>query len=311
MGDDLAHRPVLLAEAMEGLAVKPGGSYVDATFGRGGHARALLERLDARGRLLVMDKDPQAIACAREMLGGDRRVTIVQDTFAHLGRALGEAGMGGAADGVLMDLGVSSPQLDDPRRGFSFRHDGPLDMRMDPGQGVGAAQWIARASEEEIATVLKTYGEERYARRIARAIVAARRERPITTTAQLAAIVAAANPAWEKGKDPATRAFQAIRIHINRELEDLEAGLNQAVGALAPGGRLVVIGFHSLEDRLVKRFMRRQARGVPMPRGVPLTEQASGRTLRVVGKARHASAEEVAINPRARSAVLRVAEKLP
>ena len=300
----------MLAEAVEALAMKPAGVYVDATFGRGGHARAMLERLGPGGRLMVMDKDPQAIAWARDMMGGDARVTIVQGSFAQLGGALRNAGVAEGVDGVLMDLGVSSPQLDDPRRGFSFRREGPLDMRMDPEQGISAAQWIARASEEEIATVLKAYGEERFARRIARAIVAARREQAITTTAQLAAIVAAANPAWEPGKDPATRTFQAIRIHINRELEDLDEGLRQAVEMLAPGGRLVVISFHSLEDRRVKRFMRRQSQGAPVPRGVPVMEPAPGRTLRVIGKPRYASAGEVDVNPRARSAVMRVAEKL-
>jgi len=310
MTDDFAHHPVMLAEVMEALSVKPSGKYIDATFGRGGHARALLERLGPEGRLLVMDKDPQAVACARTALGGDSRVTIVQGSFARLGEACGRLGLTGRVDGVLLDLGVSSPQLDDPRRGFSFRKEGPLDMRMDPTQGVSAAQWIARASEQEIARVLRDYGEERFARRIARALVAARREQAITTTTQLAAIVAAANPAWEQGKDPATRTFQAIRIHVNHELEDLEQGLGQALEVLAPGGRLVVISFHSLEDRMVKRFMRRQAQGAPLPRWAPVTEQARDRVFRVVGKPRHAGAGEVAANPRARSAVLRIAEKL-
>lgn len=310
MADDLVHHPVMLAEVMEALAVKSGGYYVDATFGRGGHARALLERLGPGGRLMVMDKDPQAIAWAREVLGGDPRVIIVQDSFARLEEEIRCAGWMGKVDGILLDLGVSSPQLDDPRRGFSFRKEGPLDMRMDPAQGISAAQWIACASEQEIATVLREFGEERFERRIARAIVAARREQAITTTAQLAAIVAAANPAWEQGKDPATRTFQAIRIHVNRELEDLEQGLRQTLEVLAPGGRLVVISFHSLEDRMVKRFMRRQSQGAPLPRGVPVMEEARDRTLRVVGKPRYATSGELAANPRARSAVLRVAEKL-
>lgn len=305
-----AHQPVLLAEAIEGLSINPSGIYVDATFGRGGHARAILQRLDAQGLLLAIDKDPQAVAAAREMFAGDARFFIEQGTFAMLEHYVQERGWTGRVDGVLLDLGVSSPQLDDPRRGFSFRHDGPLDMRMNPQAGMSAAQWLASAKEAEIISVLRTYGEERYAPRIARALTAARKVSPITTTGQLAAIVAAANPAWEPDKDPATRTFQAIRIFINRELEDVEACLPQALAALAPGGRLAVISFHSLEDRIVKRFIREEARGDHFPVGVPVLATALQPRVRPVGKAMHAGAEELSANPRARSAVLRIAEKI-
>jgi len=305
------HRPVMLAEVLEALAVSAGGRYLDATFGRGGHAAAILERLGPEGRLLAMDKDPQAVQAAHARFGADARFSIVHDSFATLEAVLAGHGWSGRLDGVLLDLGVSSPQLDDAQRGFSFRHDGPLDMRMNPEVGESAAQWLARAPEREIARVLRDYGEERFARRIARAIVQARQESPICTTARLAAIVAAANPSWEQGKDPATRTFQALRIHINRELEELQSALEQAVRALAPGGRLVVISFHSLEDRIVKRFMRRAAQGEVLPRRLPVVEAARGVTLRIAGKAQRPGALEVAANPRARSAVLRVAERLP
>ncbi len=304
------HRPVMLAEVLEALAVTARGRYLDATFGRGGHAAAILERLGPEGRLLAMDKDPQAVQTARARFDDDPRFLVAHDSFAALEPVLEARGWSGRLDGVLLDLGVSSPQLDDPRRGFSFRHDGPLDMRMNPAAGESAAQWLARAPEGEIARVLRDYGEERYARRIARAIVQARQESAIVTTAHLAAIVAAANPAWEQGKDPATRTFQALRIHINRELEELQSALAQAVRMLAPGGRLVVISFHSLEDRIVKRFMRRAAQGEALPRRLPVTEAARGVTLRIVGKPRRPATAEVADNPRARSAVLRVAERL-
>ncbi|MFQ5487255.1 MAG: 16S rRNA (cytosine(1402)-N(4))-methyltransferase RsmH [Gammaproteobacteria bacterium] len=305
------HRPVMLAEVLEALAVTACGRYLDATFGRGGHAAAILERLGPEGRLLAMDKDPQAVQAARARFGSDPRFAMVHDSFAALESVVAGRGWSGRLNGVLLDLGVSSPQLDDPRRGFSFRNDGPLDMRMNPAVGESAAQWLAHASEGEIARVLRDYGEERYARRIARAIVRARQESPIVTTARLAALVAAANPAWEQGKDPATRTFQALRIHINRELEELQSGLEQAVRVLAPGGRLVVISFHSLEDRIVKRFIRRAAQGEALPRRLPVTEAARGVTLRTVGKPRRPAAAEVAVNLRARSAVLRVAERLP
>lgn len=304
------HHPVMLQEVVEALRIRPSGVYLDATFGRGGHAGAILERLGEQGRLIAIDRDPQAVQVAKERLAGDHRFTIQQGTFAMLEFVAEAAGVAGKVDGVLFDLGVSSPQLDDPARGFSFLRDGPLDMRMDPGQGESAAAWLARARETDIAHVLKTYGEERYAKRIARAIVQARQESPITTTARLAAIVTAANPAWERDKHPATRAFQALRIYINGELEALEASLPQAVRALAPGGRLAVISFHSLEDRIVKRYMRREARGEDLPRHLPLLPNAAQPTLRAVGKARFPAEAEVRDNPRARSAVLRVAERV-
>lgn len=305
-----AHRPVLLAEVIEGLSIRPSGIYIDATFGRGGHARALLQRLDAQGVLLAIDKDPEAVAAARKMFADDARFSIEQGTFAMLEHYVQERGWKGRIDGVLFDLGVSSPQLDDPLRGFSFRHDGPLDMRMNPQAGMNAAKWLSNAKEAEIISVLRNYGEERYAPRIARALIAARNESPLITTRQLAAIVAAANPAWEPGKDPATRTFQAIRIFINRELEDVATCLPQALDALTPGGRLAVISFHSLEDRIVKRYMREEARGDRFPVGVPVLATQCQPRVRLVGKAIHASAQEVSDNPRARSAVLRIAEKI-
>ena len=310
MNDALIHHPVMLQEVVESLQIRPAGVYMDLTFGRGGHALAILERLDERGRLIAIDRDPQAVQAAKERLGSDRRFTIQQGTFAMLEFVAETAGVAGKVDGVLFDLGVSSPQLDDPARGFSFLREGPLDMRMDPARGESAATWLAQAKEADIAQVLKTYGEERYAKRIARAIVQARAETPITTTAQLAAIVTAANPAWERDKHPATRAFQALRIFINAELDELEAALPQAVRVLAGGGRLAVISFHSLEDRIVKRFMRREARGEEAPRHLPLPPDAARPVLRLIGKARFPSAAEAAANPRARSAVLRVAERL-
>lgn len=304
------HRPVLLSEALDALAPAPGGVCMDLTYGRGGHAAALLERLGPTGRLVVMDRDPDAIADARARFGADARVTIRHGSYAGAAVVASELGLSGAVNGVLMDLGVSSVQLDDAARGFSFLRDGPLDMRMDPGAGISAADWIARAGEGEIAGVLREFGEERHAKRIARAIVAARAEQPILTTGQLRAIVARANPSREPGKDPATRAFQAIRIHINRELEALEQSLPPLVDTLAPRGRLAVISFHSLEDRIVKRFIRREARGDEFPRGLPVTDAMRNPRLRAVGKAIHPGAAEVAANPRARSAVLRVAERL-
>lgn len=307
----MKHRPVLLEEAVAGLAIQPGGLYVDGTFGRGGHARAILARLGSEGRLLALDKDPQAIAVAQEQFLSDKRFMIERGSFAMLKQHLEKRGGLGKVSGVLLDLGVSSPQLDDPGRGFSFSHDGPLDMRMDPQSGTSAADWLAVASEREIVQVLRDYGEERYAKRIAAAILQARAATPIRTTGQLAGIVRAAHPAWEKDRDPATRSFQALRIFINQELDDLETCLPQCVEALAPGGRLAVISFHSLEDRIVKRFMRKEARGGEFPAGLPITQAHFHPTLRIVGKAIHASAVEVQANPRARSAVLRVAERLP
>ena len=303
-----AHAPVLLEETLAGLAIRPDGTYVDATYGRGGHARAVLARLGSGGTLVVVDRDPEAIDHARQELGADPRVRIRHATFDRLVELLGEA----SADGVLLDLGVSSPQLDDPARGFSFLRDGPLDMRMDPGSGPSAAEFLAGAAEAEIARVIATYGEERFARRIARSIVAARAGAPLSTTGALADLVSAAIPARlrEPGKHPATRTFQALRIHVNRELELLELALQAALAVLRPGGRLAVISFHSLEDRRVKRFMRSQALGDPVWRGLPDAPLAAQPRLEIVGKAQHARPEEVARNPRSRSAVLRVAGKV-
>ncbi len=287
----------------------PSGFYVDGTFGRGGHSRALLEVLDSDGQLLGVDKDPAADRAAEELVMGEPRFHFFHGSFAQLPHQLRRMGIG-AVDGILLDLGVSSPQLDDAGRGFSFQHDGPLDMRMDTSSGETAADWLARAGEAEIADVLFQYGEERFSRRIARAIVRERAQAPITTTARLAEIVSAANPRWEKHKHPATRAFQGIRIYINRELDDLQDLLAVALDLLAAGGRLVVISFHSLEDRMVKRYMRDMARGEQLPAGVPVRDEKLNRRMKLVGKAVRASKEEVAVNVRARSAIMRVAEKL-
>ncbi|WP_353981820.1 16S rRNA (cytosine(1402)-N(4))-methyltransferase RsmH [Salinicola endophyticus] len=306
---DYRHTSVLLDGAVDALVRSPHGCYLDGTFGRGGHSRAILERLAPEGRLLAIDRDPAALAAAAAIT--DPRFQICPGVFAELDRHAADAGLAGRLDGVLLDVGVSSPQLDDPERGFSFLRDGPLDMRMDPDSGVGAAAWIAHSDEQEMARVFKTYGEERFAKRIARAIVAARREAPIARTQQLAEIVKAAHPAWEKGKHPATRVFQAIRIHLNDELGQLERALSAALETLAPGGRLVVISFHSLEDRLVKRFIRDQSRGdTHLPRGMPIREDQLNKRLKPVSKALRPGEREVDGNPRARSAVMRIAEKL-
>ena len=301
-----AHVAVLFAEVIEGLAVKADGTYLDGTFGRGGHARGVLAKLGPNGRLLVMDKDPEAIAVAERLVAEDARVSLRRGSFAELAQwPLAAAGL----DGILFDLGVSSPQLDVAERGFSFGKDGPLDMRMDPDAGESAAQWLAHASDKEIADVLWTYGEERQSRRIARAIVARRAETPLLRTAQLADLIAQVMPRGDSKIHPATRSFQAIRIYINRELVDLEAGLDAALEALKPGGRLAVISFHSLEDRIVKQFMAKHAKAPPSNRRMPV-EVAFTPNLRLVGGAQKAGEAELAANPRARSAVLRVAEKL-
>lgn len=307
---EFVHRPVLLEEALEALDLKPEGVYVDATFGRGGHSAAILQRLGPQGRLLAIDKDPAAIAAANERFGAEPRFSIFHGSFADIGAAVDSAALRGRVNGILLDLGVSSPQLDDASRGFSFMREGPLDMRMDTSRGVSAAQWLAEAGEGEIARVLKEFGEEKFAKRIARAIVTARQEAPIETTKRLASVVAAANPRWEQDKHPATRSFQAIRIFINQELEDLRHCLDQVVDLLAGGGRLAVISFHSLEDRIVKRFMRDEARGDDFPVDLPVTADQLQPTLRVVGRAVRPAPDEVDANPRARSAVLRVAEKM-
>ena len=303
------HQTVLLREAVDALVTNPAGFYVDGTFGRGGHSRCLLSQLDARGRVLGVDKDPTACETAQELAGGDTRFQFYHGSFAELPRQLRRMGID-AVDGILLDLGVSSPQLDDADRGFSFMHDGPLDMRMDSSRGETAAQWLARAELDDIAAVLKEYGEERFSRRIAAAIVEAREERPIDSTGRLAQVVSDANPRWEKHKHPATRAFQAIRIKVNRELEDLGELLSASLDMLRLGGRLVVISFHSLEDRMVKRFMRDMARGEHIPAGVPIRDSALNRRMKVIGKAARSSAAEVAENPRAHSAIMRVAEKI-
>lgn len=304
-----SHQTVLMDEAVVALVKDESGFYVDGTFGRGGHSKLLLSRLSPQASLLAIDKDPRACAVGQALAERDGRLEMVNASFAELSALIDERGKRGSVDGVLLDLGVSSPQLDDPERGFSFLHDGPLDMRMDPNRGVSAAEWLAVADADEIATVLKEYGEERYAKRMARAIVALREQAPITRTGQLARVIAEAHPAWEQGKNPATRAFQAIRIFINRELDDLRVLLDQILDVLAVGGRLVVISFHSLEDRPVKRFIR-DCEQPNLPRGLPVTEAQIVRRLRSVGKAIKASPEEVEKNPRARSAVMRVAEKI-
>ena len=306
-----AHETVLLQEAVDALAIRadskrPEGCYVDATFGRGGHSRLILERLGANGRLIALDRDPQAVAAGTRI--NDARFCMVHASFAGLAEVLARLGLEGV-DGVLLDLGVSSPQLDDAARGFSFRRDGPLDMRMDTSQGQTAAQWLETAGESEIREVIRDYGEERFAKQIAKAIVAARQGRPILTTGQLADIVGAAVRTREKNKDPATRTFQAVRIYVNQELAQLSVALPQILDLLNPGARLAVITFHSLEDRIVKRFMRDEARA-DLPIRLPLrARELPQPKLRLIGKAQRPSAGEIAANPRARSATLRVAER--
>jgi 16S rRNA (cytosine1402-N4)-methyltransferase len=300
------HLPVLVSEAIQALAIRADGTYVDATFGRGGHSRAILEKLGPSGRLIALDRDPQAEQAARAI--ADRRFLFFRMKFSSLAEVLTEAGSQ-FVDGMLFDLGVSSPQIDEAARGFSFRLDGPLDMRMDPTSGVSAAQWLAQAEEEEIREVIRGYGEERFAKQIAAAIVATRVGEPIVGTRQLAGIVGQAVRTREPGQDPATRTFQAVRIHVNRELEEVSLMLPQALERLSPGGRLAVIAFHSLEDRIVKRFLQQAARP-EMPRRLPLrASEMPQPTLRIMGRAIKASPEETRSNPRARSAILRVAER--
>lgn len=311
MSQTFSHITVLLDEAVRELVHDPDGFYIDGTFGRGGHSTLVLEQLSEQGRLMAIDKDPEAIRHAHAHFANEPRFSIEHGSFADLQSFVEQRGLMGKVSGVLLDLGVSSPQLDDPERGFSFLNDGPLDMRMDTSSGESAADWINRASETEIADVIYKYGEERFSRRMARAIVAEREQAPITTTARLAKIIADANPRWEKGKNPATRAFQGIRIHINRELADVEDCLDQALEVLAPGGKLVVISFHSLEDRIVKRFIRRHVKGDEhLPQGVPFTDAMLKRRLKASGKAVKAGKDELNQNPRARSAVMRAAIKL-
>ena len=307
MSETFAHATVLLQEAVDALQVKPGGVYVDGTFGRGGHSRLILQRLGECGRLIALDKDPAAIAAGRAI--GDARFILVHRGFENLARVLKEQGAD-KVDGILLDLGVSSPQLDDEKRGFSFRFDAPLDMRMDTSSGQTAAEWLATADEGELTEVIRDYGEERFARQIARSLVAARETQPIETTGQLVELVSQAVRTREPGKNPATRTFQAIRIYINQELAELERVLPACVARLKVGGRLVVISFHSLEDRMVKHFVRDMVEADKLPRNVPIraSEVPQGK-LRGVGKAVRAGKTELQLNPRARSAVMRVAER--
>ena len=303
---DRAHQSVLLEEAIAALMVSADGAYVDGTFGRGGHSARILDALSPLGTLLALDQDPAAAEAAHALGEADARFRFQAGNFKSLNRHVAPASL----QGVLLDLGVSSPQLDDPERGFSFMADGPLDMRMDPSQGQSAQAWLASVDEGELARVLKDLGEERFAKRIANAIVKSREDAAITRTGQLAEIVSAANPKWEAHKHPATRAFQAIRLHVNGELEALKEVLAAAVEALAPGGRLVVISFHSLEDRIVKRFIREGARGQQLPPGVPVQFEAQGVSLKSIGRAVKPTSDEVAANPRARSAIMRIAERV-
>lgn len=310
MADFHQHESVLLDEAVAGLAIRPDGCYLDGTFGRGGHSALILEQLGPTGRLYAIDKDESAVAYGRQRFADDPRFHLEQRSFAELEAFAREHDLLGRLDGLLLDLGVSSPQLDDAARGFSFMQDGPLDMRMDRSSGLSAAQWLAVAEAEEIAGVLREYGEERFAWRIARAIVEQREEMPLQTTQDLVTLIERAIPFREKHKHPATRSFQAIRIFVNRELDELRECLRQSLEVLAVGGRLVVISFHSLEDRIVKRFMRDAAEGERLPKGLPVVDEARHRKLKLIGKARKPGADEIAINSRARSAVLRVAERL-
>jgi 16S rRNA (cytosine1402-N4)-methyltransferase len=311
MGQGLQHRTVLLDEAVDALVTRADGVYVDGTFGRGGHSRAVLGRLAEGGRLIAFDKDPLAIATAEQV--GDARFSIVHESFASLRDAMAERGVG-RVSGILLDLGVSSPQIDDPERGFSFRANGPLDMRMDPTRGESAADWLARATLQELTEVIRDYGEERFAFQIAKALVARRAESdrlgPLDSTGELAQIVANVVKTREKGKDPATRTFQAIRIHVNQELAELQVVLEAALSLLEQGGRLVVISFHSLEDRIVKRFMQANATTPAIDRRLPIRAvDLPSPPLKLLGRV-FASDEEVAANPRARSAVMRIAERI-
>lgn len=303
------HVTVLLKEAVDALEIKPNGTYLDCTFGRGGHSREILSRLGPDGRLFAIDRDPEAVKAAQDIK--DSRFTIIHGCFADALSLLEPFGVVGQIDGMLLDLGVSSPQLDDPERGFSFMNDGPLDMRMDPSEGVSAAEWVNSAGADEIARVLHDFGEERFARKIAAAIVHDRVETPFTTTRQLSSMIARVIPIKEKGKHPATRSFQAIRILVNSELDQVEKALENSKRLLGTGGLLSVISFHSLEDRLVKNFMRRAEKGIQPPRGLPVSEDEilKTRTFKTVGKAIYPSDEEVSVNPRSRSAVLRVARR--
>jgi len=302
---------VLAAEALAGLALEAGGYYVDATFGRGGHTALILQALAPEGRVLALDRDPQAIAAGRHRFADEVRLTLVHASFADLATLVPAHAPGRPCRGVLFDLGVSSPQLEDPARGFSFRADGPLDMRMDPTRGEPVSAWLARAGLDEIRQVIATFGEERFARRVAQAIVARRRTHPLESTAELTALVAGAVRTREPGKHPATRTFQALRMFVNDELGQLERGLAAALEVLSPGGRLVVISFHSLEDRAVKRFMQRESQVDPALGHLPVIPAEARPRLKLIGRKQRPGAAELARNPRARSALLRVAERLP
>lgn len=306
----IAHQPVLLHECMEALHIQPNGIYIDATFGRGGHSRAILAQLGATGRLIVIDKDADAIEEAKRLSASDSRCSVYHDSFSQIKNIAIKENSVGKINGILLDLGVSSPQLDTAERGFSFLREGPLDMRMDQRIHTDATTWIQYAREEDIAHVLYHYGEERYSRRIARKIVEARQHARITTTLQLAKIIADAHPAWEKHKHPATKSFQAIRIFINHELDDLERGLVDCVDVLSQGGRLVVMSFHSLEDRIVKQFLKIQSEGLPIPSCIPIREQERCLLMQIIGKRIRASQAEINLNPRARSVTLRIGEKI-
>ncbi len=315
MTEPLQHISVLLNESIDGLAIKPDGIYIDGTFGRGGHSREILSKLGENGRLYSIDRDPAAIAEASKI--DDPRFTIIHGPFSGIAQYAQQYGLSGKVDGVLLDLGVSSPQLDDAERGFSFMKDGPLDMRMDPTNGMSAADWLEEAEPDDISWVLKEFGEERFARRIARAIVQHREDeeqQPLTRTGQLAKLISEVSPSREKKKHPATRSFQAIRIYINSELEEIDTALKGALTVLAPQGRLSIISFHSLEDRMVKRFMRKESKGPQVPAGIPLTEdqirELGSAAIKTIGKAIKPSPEEILHNNRSRSSVLRIAEKL-
>ncbi|MDN4503871.1 16S rRNA (cytosine(1402)-N(4))-methyltransferase RsmH [Alteromonadaceae bacterium BrNp21-10] len=311
MSGEYAHQSVLLQESVEALNIKPDGIYIDATFGRGGHSRVILKQLNANGRLIALDRDPQAIEAA-EAFADDPRFQIVHTAFSQLADVAESLNISGQVDGVLMDLGVSSPQLDNADRGFSFLRDGPLDMRMDTTKGVSAAEWLKYADAQDITQVIKEFGEEKFGKRIAHAIVTTRDQQPLTRTHQLAELIDQAVPVKDKYKHPATRSFQAIRIYINSELDEIRDGLKGALAALKPNGRLAVISFHSLEDRMVKRFMREQSRGKSFPPGFPITEKEldASRALTLIGKATKPSQQEVSDNTRSRSSILRVAEKI-
>ena len=310
MASDQAHETVLFHEAVEALVGDTSGKYVDATFGRGGHSRLILEKLSDQGELLGFDRDPEAIEVAEAMQLADSRLKVAHAPFSQLEKYISAQAWSGDLDGILFDLGVSSPQLDEAGRGFSFLRDGPLDMRMDPTSGLSASEWINTAAENEIADVLYKYGEARHSRRMARRIVEERLKKPITRTGELAEFIKEANPSWERDKHPATRAFQGIRIYINSELEEIESALGQSLELLKVGGRLVVISFHSLEDRIVKQFIAKEAKGDNFPRDLPVSQEMLNPRLKPIGKAIKASKQEIGNNPRARSAVMRIAEKI-